>query len=453
MSEQNRNLPTDSKPSAVATRRIKEKKSKREMYIRLAKRFFAQFGTAILAVAIVAYVFLQLMLNVSISLDRETATYASITDRSELEAYLFRDEFVIPAGSSGTNCFLAEDGEKVRYGENIVVTYSDPDDVETQAKISEIDKRIDILERSSLSTGASTTDIALIDEEIDELVLSMIRQVDNNDLDKVIRQKEELLILMNRRQSLIQYESFAAELSSLHKQRESLNEQLTGASYVTESPKSGYFYSTVDGYENNFTLERLENLTAQEFENLGKTVPDNSVVSGSVGKIVLTSTWYIAVALDKRTAETFRDGATYPITFQYSNNTELNMKLDRRITRTDKDVTVLVFSTKQMPEGFDYSRKQTVELPTATHEGIRVSKSAIRMKDGVTGVYTVVGSKIVFKKTDILYNYGSYCICAIPQNPAYPNRRDVAYSSKTELSLHDSVVIDGEDIYDGMRLK
>lgn len=453
MSEENKSLPAKQQPNAVAARRIKSKKSKKNMYARILKRFFAQFGTAILAVAIVAYVFLQLMLNVSVSLDRETATYASIADRAELEAFLFRDEYVIPASSSGTNCFLAEDSEKVRYGESIVVTYSDPKDVEIQARISEIDKRIDILERSSLSTGASTTDIERLDKEIDSLVLSMIRQVDTNDFDKVIRQKEELLILMNRRQSLIQFESFASELSSLHQERASLNEQLSGASYITESPESGYFYSTVDGYENSFTLERLKNLTAQEFEELGNTVPDNSIIEGSVGKIVKTSTWYIAVALDKRTAETFRDGYSYPITFQYSNNTELDMKLDRRITRTDKDITVLVFSTKQMPEGFDYSRRQTVELTTAIHEGIRVSNSAIRMKDGVTGVYTVVGSKIVFKKADVLYNYGSYSICAIPKNPAYPNRHDIAYSSKSELSLHDSVVIDGEDIYDGMRLK
>ena len=129
------------------------------------------------------------------------------------------------------------------------------------------------------------------------------------------------------------------------------------------------------------------------------------------------------------------------------------MKLDRRITRTDKDTTVLVFSTKLMPEGFDYSRCQTVELPTVTHEGLRVSNNAIRMQDGQIGVYVVVGSKVVFKKTTVLYNYGSYAVCAIPVNPAYPNRRDIAYSSGTELSLHDSVIVNGEDLYDGKRLK
>lgn len=453
MSNEGKNLPEKQRPAAVATRRISSSTPKSSKYAKLLKRFLAQFGTAILAVALVAYVFLQLMLNVSVSLDRETATYASVTNRAELEAFLFRDELLIPAGASGTNCFLVDEGEKVRKGEEIVITYSDPNDVKTQSDINEIDKRIDILTRSSLSTGASTTDIQMLDTQIDELMLSIIRLVDNNNFDKVLRKKEELLILMNRRQALIQSESYAAELSSLQQRRQALTEQLTGASFVTESPKSGYFYSTVDGYENSFTVDALESLTGEGFEKLSESVPDKSIISGSAGKIVLSSTWYIAVAIDKRTAETFYDGKNYPITFQYSNNTELNMTLDRRITRTDKDMTVLVFSTKIMPEGFDYSRCQTIELPTATHEGIRVSNNAIRMKDGETGVYTVVGSKIVFKKTTVLYNYGSYSICAIPVNPAYPNRRDIAFSSKTQLSLHDSVVTDGDEIYDGMRLK
>lgn len=453
MSEKNKNLPAEQKPTAVAARRIKKTESRADRFARMAKRFFAQFGTAIIAVSIVAYVFLQLMLNVSVSLSRETATYVNITDRTELEAFLFRDEYLIPSGATGTDCFLAEDGEKVRLGEEIVVTYSDPSDVEIQKRISEIDKRIDILTRSSLSTGASTTDITLIDKEINELILSIIRQVDKNDLDKVLREKEELLILMNRRQALTQADSYASELSSLHNERKSLSDRLSGTSYTVESPKSGYFYSTVDGYENDFTLDRLASLTGEEFERLSEASPDRSIISGSSGKIVLSSTWYIAVAIDKRTAETFRDGKSYPITFQYSNNTELDMKLERRITRTDKDMTVLVFSTKLMPEGFDYSRCQTVELPTDTHEGIRVSNSAIRMKDGEVGVYVVVGSKVVFKRTTVLYNYGSYSVCAIPKNPAYPNRHDIAYSSGTELSLHDSVIVNGEDIYDGMRLR
>lgn len=453
MSEQNKSLPEKKAETAVATRRIKPQESKSDRFIKFAKRFFAQFGTAIMAVAVVAYVFLQLMLNVSVSLDRETATYVNITDREELSAFLFRDEYLIPQGAEGTDCFLAEDGEKVRLGQNIVVTYSDENDVKIQKRISEIDNRIDILRRSSLTTGASTTDITLIDGKINELILSIARQVDEKDFDKVLREKEELLILMNRRQALTHSDDYKKELEELEAEKESLNSRLSGANYTLQSPKSGYFYSTVDGYENAFTLDVLEHLTGEEFEKLSESTPDKSLISQSSGKIVMSSTWYIAVAVNKRTAETFTNGKNYPITFQYSNNTVLDMTLERKINRTDKDSTVLVFSTKIMPEGFDYSRCQTVELPTTVHEGIRVNNNAIRMQDGEIGVYVVVGSKVVFKKTTVIYNYGSYAVCAIPKNPAYPNRNDIAYSSQTELSLHDSVIISGEDLFDGKRLK
>lgn len=447
-----KNLPAKTKDTAVTTRRIKAKKSKTEIFLDFTKRFLTQFGTAILAVAIVAYVFLQLMLNVGTLIDTQTADYASITDRAELEAFLFRDEYAIPASADGIDCFLAEDGEKVRYGQDIVITYSNEKDVETQNKIKQIDKRIDVLKQSSLSAGASTTDISLIDDEIDELALSIMRQVDKNEFDKIMREKEELLVLMNRRQGLINADSYAAELQKLTKEREQLSASLSSEIKPTVSPKSGYFYSNVDGYENHFTLERLKKLTAEEFEQLSDSIPDQRIIEGSSGKIVLSSTWYITVAIDKRTAETFKDGKSYPVTFQYSNNTQLNMTLERRIPRTDKDMTILVFSTKQMPEDFDYSRCQTVELPHTAFEGIRVSTSSLRMQDGVTGVYVVVGSKVVFKQTEVLYSYGSYSICAIPKNPAYPNRRDLTFSSTTQLSLHDAVVTDGNDVYDGMRL-
>ena len=452
MSNEKKSVTANPKPTAVKTKRIKPQKSKKEMLLAFTKRFFSQFGTAILAVAIVAYVFLQLILNVGTLIDTESAQYVSISDRDEVKAFLFRDEHAIPSSSDGIDCFLAEDGEKVRYGQDIVITYSDPKDVETQNRIRQIDKRLDVLEKSSLSIGASTTDISLIDDEIDDLVLSIIRQVDGNEFGKISREKEKLLILMNRRQGLIQADSYATEMQELTKEREQLSATLTGEVQPTQSPKSGYFYSNVDGYEESFTIDKLENLTAEEFERLSDSVPDQSIIEGSSGKVVLSSTWYITVAIDKRTAETFKDGRSYPIIFQYSNNTSLNMTLERRIARSDKDITILVFSTKQMPEGFDYSRSQTVELPHTDHEGIRISSSSLRMKDGETGVYVVIGTKIVFKKTEVLYTYGSYSVCAIPKNPAYPNRRDVTYSSKTQLSLHDAVVVDGSDVYDGMRL-
>ncbi len=442
-----------SEASVATTKGLKRKISLSDKIMQNVKHFFSQFGTAVIAVSIVAYVFLQLMLNVGTLLDTENATYVSISARAEVSAFLFRDEEVIPAGEKGTHCYLAEDGTKVRLNEEIAIVYSNPEDVRKQQRIQEIEKRIDVLEKSSLSTGASTTSISVLDKQINELNLSILRQADSNEYDKILREKEELLILMNRRQAIIQAEDYTKELKALSAERIMLKGTLSGASYTATSPKSGYFYSTVDGYENYFTLDRLENLTADDFEKLSEAVPDQSILNNSSGKIVLGSRWYIALSLDKRTAEGFVDGRSYPIIFQYSNNTELQMKVERRITRSDKDVAILIFSTNRLPRDFDYSRCQTVEVPREDYEGLRVSTTAIRVKDGVTGVYAVVGTKIVFKPTEVLYTYGSYSVCAIPKDPIYPDKENIAYSSSTYLSLHDAVVVDGKEIYDGMSLK
>ena len=450
----NRNIPANRGETSVATTKsLKKKRSLSDRIMAKSKNFFTQFGTAVIAVAIVAYVFLQLMLNVGTLLDTEHATYVNISSKAEVSAFLFRDERVIPSTQRGTNCYLVEDGTKVRQGEEIAVVYSNPEDVKKQLRIQEIDKRIAVLEKSSLSIGASTTNISLLDEQISELTLSILRQADSNEYDKILREKEELLVLMNRRQAIIQAEDYTNELKLLNAERIRLSATLSGASYKATSPESGYFYSGVDGYENFFTTERLESLTTDDFDHLSEAVPDRSIIENSSGKIVLSSTWYIAVSLDKRTAESFVTGKKYPIVFQYSNNAEIQMTVERRISRSDKDVSVVVFSSNQLPGGFDYSRCQTVEVPRKNYEGLRVSSSSIRVKDGVTGVYTIVGTKVVFKPTEVLYNYGSYTVCAIPKDPNYPSRRNIAYSSKTYLSLHDAVVVDGNEIYDGMRIR
>ena len=88
MSENKKPITTKQKSSNVMPpKRIKPAQSRSDMFFKFTKRFFTQFGTAIISVSIVAYVFLQLMLNVGAFLETEPAAYASISERAELDAY------------------------------------------------------------------------------------------------------------------------------------------------------------------------------------------------------------------------------------------------------------------------------------------------------------------------------------------------------------------------------
>lgn len=426
---------------------------KQEVF-RLKSQFAKQFLMTLLSLFIIAYIVLQLALNVGDLVEIETVTYASATEKLELTAYLFRDETPIAALSWGVNSYFFDDGERVAKGEQLAVTYTNENDAMIQNKIKNINKKINILKKSAVNYGSSTTDIEKLDKIISDVTLEMLKAIRKNDLPGALRYKEELTIQNNRYAALNSSQNnYNSQILTLENEKKALERMLQseGVAYTASVP--GYFYSTLDGYENIFTMEKLENLTLSAFEQLKNAVPDDNLIRNSIGKLVLSPNWYIACEMDKRTASNYVKGKSYNFDFPMSSDMIISMKLDRVITQSDQDKAVLIFCSNIMPDGFNYIRMQTVRLMLKTYEGLRIPTSALRKINGETGVYALNGNKIVFKKTEVLFEENGYYICTLPVDPAYPNRKNIAYVSKTQLSLYDTVISSGRDIYEGKVLQ
>lgn len=418
------------------------------------KTFFAQFGSAVLLTGICAYLILQLTLGIGEVVDVEHTSYVTVQDTVQLDAYVFRDETPLYSGTDGTNCFLADDGERVSKGTPVLITYADETDATVQERITRINRMVRILEQSNLEDGAQTTDLSVLDQRINALTVELLREVADGDLSKAIRSEEALWVEMNRRQALLEPDyDYITQINLLKQERADLERSLRGRSVQINAPGAGYFYGAVDGYETVFSPGALEALTVDGFYELASSAADRTVLQDACGKLVRTANWYIAVATDKRTASTYSDGKAYGVLFPYSGGIELSMKLERRITQTDRDSVVLIFSSKELPEGFDYARMQTVQLVKETYSGIRVSADALRILDGVTGCYVLDGTHVVFKKADILYRTEEYIICNVPYNSIKENREDKAYISDEYISLYDTVITSGEDLYVGKVLQ
>ncbi len=418
------------------------------------KHFFAQFGSAVLLVAICAYLILQLTLGIGEVVDVEHTSYITVQDTLRLDAYLFRDETPLYSGTDGTDCFLVNDGERVSKGTPVSITYADETDASVQERITRINRMIRILEQSNLADGAQTTDLAVLDQRIEALTVELLREVAEGDLSKALRSEESLWIEMNRRQALLDSDyNYVTQINLLKQERADLERSLRGRSVQVNAPEAGYFFGAVDGYETVFTMDALENLTVDSFLQLANSSADSRVLNDACGKMVHSAAWYIAVATDKRTASAYREGQSYDVLFPYSGSLTISMRLDRKIMQTDSDTVVLVFESKQLPESFDYSRTQTVSLVTQTHSGIRVSADALRILDGVTGCYVLDGTRVVFKKADILYRNEEFIVCNVPYNSVKDNRDDKAFISAEYISLYDTVITSGDDLYVGKVLQ
>lgn len=418
------------------------------------KRFFSQFGVTVLLVTLCVYLVLQLTFGIGEVAEVEHTTYVTVRDTVQLEAYLFRDETPLYSGTEGIDCFLVDNGARVAKSTNVAVTYTDENDASVQERITRINRMIRILELSNLTEGAQTTDLAILDKRILALTVEHLRDIADGDLTAALRGEEALWVEMNRRQALLEDNfDYSAQINLLKQEKADLEASLAGRSVTVSAPSAGYYYQSADGYEKVFTMDALRSLTVDSFDELLQSSADGEILTRSCGKMVHSADWYVAVSLDKRSASGYTEGKTYEMVFPFSTGMRLTMTLDKKAVQTNRDHAVLVFRSNQLPEGFDFTRRQTVQLVAGTYSGIRVSTDALRMQDGVLGCYVLDGNHVIFKKADVIYREEEFAVCRVPYNSVKGNRDDKAFISDEFVSLYDTVVISADDLYEGKVLQ
>ncbi len=403
------------------------------------KNLSKQIIVVLVSLAVVAYLGLQLSLSVGTILDIDYATVATANESLSANAYFFRDEVIIPSPYFGTSTYFYSDGEKVPVGAKLANVYASKTDAGIQSRINEINEKIKILELSSPSQSYSTGDITRMDEEISKAVFDIVAFADKGHAQDALIGRRELLITLNRRRAVLTSTSgFDMQIDNLKREKLQLEAKLTGESAEVLSTQSGIFYSVTDGYENVFTRELIENMTLSAFEELQKAVPDKSITENSVGKLLVSSKWYIAISVDEREAakltENKSEGYYYSVSFPYSSGKTVPMRIEKKISQTDRDTVVLVLSSGEPIDGLDMTRSQPVKILKKTYEGLKVPVSALRIVDGVKGVYSLDGNVVVFKETNPIFTDNGYYICEFPD----PNNMDA--SVKGRLSLHDVII-------------
>ena len=127
-------------------------------------------------------------------------------------------------------------------------------------------------------------------------------------------------------------------------------------------------------------------------------------------------------------------------------NMLLKMKLEKIATERASDRSVLIFSCGDLPEGFNYKRSQIVTIRTGETNGFRIPTTALRVLDGIKGVYTLDGSTVKFKRIHIIQNdTDGYYVASCDDVENAPGSNKYGY-----LKLYDSIIVSGKDLKHGM---
>lgn len=159
-----------------------------------------------------------------------------------------------------------------------------------------------------------------------------------------------------------------------------------GLSEEYNSPISGVFSLTIDGYEDYFTRENMEKIKRETVESLSYdsvNLERNSVIKGEpVYKISMDDNWFVLCWVDDETAETYSEGEK--VTLEFSGGT-VDAEV-YKLKKEDDDYRV-IFYIDTYYEAFCESRAEDMSIVISDNEGLIVDNKCIIEKDGVQGVY------------------------------------------------------------------
>ena len=227
---------------------------------------------------------------------------------------------------------------------------------------------------------------------------------------------------------------YSSVISALNAKIKTLESRKSAEPVSVLSEETGYFVSSIDGYESKITYDNIDTITPAEIAEAVKTPKTASASGDIIGKMIEDYKWKLAegqaAVLTENTNVKIIVGA---------DQSEITAKVEN--VEKYGDDYVAVFSADDLNSTIASSRVGRFKLLVDSYNGIRIASSAIHFdKDNNIGVYIKSGTQAQFVKIERIYSTEDYVIV-----------RDTTDKSGY-LSLYDNVIVEGKDLYDGKNL-
>ena len=392
--------------------------------------------SVVLSIGLVLYIGYHLFYGLTQKTESQPATVATVGTALEMDIYIFRDE--IPLSITGGGSYVPEVGEGERVGIGVpVASLYDVSSPDVVAQITSLEQQLAVLDQMKSST-LSVRDTVSIDAKIYDIVESIVSAARQGDAGTVLSLRSSLISEWNRRASLTGSSADVdGAIARLEAEKAALTRSLGTRRQQITSPRSGYYYSACDGYEALFTASKAETMTLREFRNLIGSDPQ---ITASAGKMAPNYIWYAVGVADRDTGRALETGKMYPVTFLYNDGKTLLMELVR--VAEEDGQAMLVFRGDSLPGNFSFTRSQPVSVLYEEKTGLRISASALRAQDGITGVFIRHGSTVYYRAVNILLENEDWCLVELnPENDPPEGQQ--------WLQQNDMVITKGRGLYDG----
>lgn len=419
---------------------------------------------AALGILLIFYVAYQAYIINYVDLKTETATYAELSDTIQTDAWFIRNEKVITSNHSGVLSYVVDNGQKVANGGVVAYIYSDEEDATAEARLERLNSEISSLEALTTVGDYYSGKSDLVGAQISNSIIDILTAAGSNDYTSIESYRSSLQYSMSEKQIILgkeQPEDYASRIDQLKQERAQIQFGVSKSIGEIHAPNSGYYISSVDGYEDSFDIDSVLSLRVEDLQN----VEQKTVVERTAGKICRDFNWYVAFVVDEKNM----------LKLQKSNETYVQIpgvsdKIPAVVEALNADrengLYAAILRCNYMNSDVASIRNAEVEILVDNYSGVLVDEKAIRFENvttyekdeegnevpivhnNVRGVYIKSGGKIRFVQVFTEMTINGYAICKT--NLSDKEKEElVTYST---IKLYDEVVIGGTDLYDGKLL-
>ena len=386
-----------------------------------------------------SYIIVQIYSSVYNPLTTETASYINDIDGVMLKGYTVRSESILRFEGTGIKDIVVNDGSRIAKDSVVANVYTTAADATGRQHLRELDARIAALEELQYYADSSAANIEIIKSTVQQSYINLLGTSGRGSFNDMNKYANDLLSSLSKKQIATgETGEFSALLSGLNSERTRTLSALAEPANTVATETSGYFITSVDGFENILKPEEIDKLYPEKLKSIAGAKVD---YTGIIGKVVDDGEWYIASAIDEVAAANFTVGQE--VSLVSSNNTFSNLSaVVHALIKPEEgqDITI-VFKCNHMNDELATVRVQNYTVVLNAYSGLKINTKAIRVVDAKKGVYIMDGSTAKFKTVDIVYTGDGYSVCKLDN------------SVSDSLRLYDEVIIKGKNLYDNKVIK
>lgn len=371
------------------------------------------------------------------------------------EGIIIKDEFVYKSETQGTVSLFKKEGEKIGRGLQ-VAKINKSENSPYSKELEDIDKQIELLKKTSDNKKLLSKDKEKTQSNIDIVINELQNSIIKGNYGDAYIYKNTLLQNIDKQQLVTGQKNLVSQsLDNLLKRKDEIIKNMESSSVVNYSSRPGIISYELDGLEEIFTINKINDYKPNDFRiiegNKIDLTKENEVKYGDpIYKIIDNYRWYIMTEVNAEDVDGLEEGNTIYVRIN-NQDKKIISRVIKMVKEKDKCLIILMF-TDYFHEHYK-ERYIDVHIIKNKFEGLIIPNKSIAEKDGVKGVYIKDISGIVkFRPIKALTSDDEYTI--VSEGEGYSRQIELNVDDKIQkfstIQIFDEVFTNGKKIKEGL---